>query len=67
AKAIERYAGIDNAKNENILTDTAKFIAETNGKGSDFIVTGVCPDCHSPLEFESGCSVCRGCGFSRCG
>jgi len=67
AKAIERYAGIDNAKSENILEDTAKFIAETNGKGHDNVVTGVCPDCHGPLEFESGCSVCRGCGFSRCG
>lgn len=67
AKAIERYAGIDNAKSENILADTAKYIAETNGKGHDNVVTGVCPDCHGPLEFESGCSVCRGCGFSRCG
>ncbi|MCL2155630.1 MAG: vitamin B12-dependent ribonucleotide reductase [Leptospirales bacterium] len=67
AKAIERYAGIDNAKSENIITDTAKFIAETNGKGDDSLITGVCPDCHGPLEFESGCSVCRGCGFSRCG
>jgi ribonucleoside-diphosphate reductase alpha chain len=67
AKAIERYAGIDNAKRENIMADTAKYIAETNGKGNDSVVTGVCPDCHGPLEFESGCSVCRGCGFSRCG
>jgi len=67
AKAIERYAGIENAKNENTFVDTAKFIAETNGKGHDNVVTGVCPDCHGPLEFESGCSVCRGCGFSRCG
>lgn len=67
AKAIERYAGIDNARTENILADTAKYIAETNGKGHDSVVTGVCPDCHGPMEFESGCSVCRGCGFSRCG
>ncbi len=67
AKAIERYAGIDNAQTENILADTAKYIAETNGKGHDSTITGVCPDCHGPMEFESGCSVCRGCGFSRCG
>jgi ribonucleoside-diphosphate reductase alpha chain len=67
AKAIERYAGLENAKNENMFTDAAKFMAETNGKGGDGLVTGVCPDCHGPLEFESGCSVCRGCGFSRCG
>ncbi len=67
AKAIERYAGIDNAKSESKLADTAQFLAETNGKGNDNVITGVCPECHSPLEFESGCSVCRGCGFSRCG
>lgn len=67
AKAIERYSGIENAKGDNTFRDTAKFIAETNGKGHDYDVTGVCPDCHGPLEFESGCSVCRLCGFSKCG
>ncbi len=67
AKAIERYSGIENAKGENFFQDTAKNIAETNGKGSDSVITGVCPECHGPLEFESGCSVCRVCGFSRCG
>ncbi|NLV68034.1 MAG: vitamin B12-dependent ribonucleotide reductase [Spirochaetes bacterium] len=67
AKAIERYSGIDGARVESAVEDTAKNSAETNGKGSDSVMTGVCPDCHGPLEFESGCSVCRGCGFSRCG
>ncbi len=67
AKAIERYSGIDGARVESGARDTAKNRAETNGKGSDAVMTGVCPDCHGPLEFESGCSVCRGCGFSRCG
>jgi len=28
---------------------------------------GLCVDCGSPLEFDGGCSVCRLCGFSRCG
>jgi len=67
AKAIERYSGIENAIIENTFQDAAKIIAETNGKGHDNVVTGVCPECHGPLEFESGCSVCRVCGFSRCG
>jgi len=67
AKAIERYSGIENAMTEYSKTDSAKDRAETNGKGNDSVVTGVCPECHGPLEFESGCSVCRGCGFSRCG
>ena len=28
---------------------------------------GACPDCGSAVEHESGCIVCRFCGFSRCG
>lgn len=26
-----------------------------------------CPDCSQILRFESGCDVCRNCGFSNCG
>ena len=28
--------------------------------------TGACPDCGSALEHESGCAVCRACGYSKC-
>lgn len=65
AKAIERYIHPDAVQEQN--EDIHKNIAETNGKGSDTVMVGVCPECHGPLEFESGCSVCRICGFSRCG
>ena len=27
---------------------------------------GSCPDCGNPIEHESGCIVCRSCGFSKC-
>ncbi|MHC1729565.1 MAG: vitamin B12-dependent ribonucleotide reductase [Syntrophobacteraceae bacterium] len=27
---------------------------------------GACPDCGGAVEHESGCIVCRSCGFSRC-
>lgn len=30
-------------------------------------LVGACPDCGSAVEHESGCVVCRFCGFSRCG
>jgi len=29
-------------------------------------LNGACPDCGSALEHESGCAVCRACGFSKC-
>ena len=68
AKAMERH---DNSSQQTMQEsdprESAKNAAETNGKGSDKVMVGVCPDCHGPLEFESGCSVCRLCGFSRCG
>lgn len=31
------------------------------------VLMGACPDCGSVVEHESGCVICRSCGFSRCG
>jgi len=31
------------------------------------VLVGACPDCGSAVEHESGCIICRCCGFSRCG
>jgi len=39
--------------------------AEKNSNALDLLV-GACPDCGSAVEHESGCVVCRFCGFSRC-
>ena len=27
---------------------------------------GACPECGGDLEHESGCAVCRSCGYSKC-
>ncbi len=67
AKAIERHAGLEHPIINAEDFQSARSKAETNGKGNETVMVGVCPDCHGPLEFESGCSVCRSCGFSRCG
>lgn len=44
------------------LPDTIKPTAET---GDD--QKGDCPECGGKLEHESGCVVCRQCGYSKCG
>lgn len=31
------------------------------------VLLGACPDCGCAVEHESGCVVCRFCGFSKCG
>jgi len=66
AKAIERHVGVETIS-EGSEVDEKKALAETNGKSNDRAMVGVCPDCHGPLEYESGCSMCRSCGYSKCG
>lgn len=33
----------------------------------DQALPGVCPDCGGAIEPDSGCVICRACGFSHCG
>ncbi|MDL2294366.1 vitamin B12-dependent ribonucleotide reductase [Ruminococcaceae bacterium OttesenSCG-928-D13] len=28
---------------------------------------GACPDCGAAIQHEGGCTICRNCGYSRCG
>jgi ribonucleoside-diphosphate reductase alpha chain len=59
AKALERYLA-------EKKTPVGKKVAKMSAAYLDKI-TGFCPDCGSALEHESGCAVCRECGFSKCG
>jgi len=40
----------------------------STGSGNNFAerLAGVCAECGGLLEFEGGCVICRGCGYSRC-
>ena len=45
-------------------------VVELRGGETDVAAPGngnKCPECASPLEHESGCVVCRSCGYSKCG
>lgn len=46
-------------------TGTASTMVSKNTDGLDNL-TGACPECGGSLEHESGCAVCRSCGFSKC-
>ena len=59
AKAMERYLL---EKKTPVGKKVAKMSAGYLEK-----VAGFCPDCGGGLEHESGCAVCRECGFSKCG
>ena len=43
--------------------------SSTISKSTDRLdsLVGACPDCGCAVEHESGCIVCRYCGFSKCG
>jgi len=47
----------------------AKVLNEYSQSGFTQMIAemGACPDCGASVEHESGCIVCRSCGFSRCG
>ena len=43
--------------------------AETHGKNiQDYTLKNIssCPDCGGPVQFQSGCVTCTGCGYSKC-
>ena len=59
AKALERYL-------LEKKTPAGKKVAQMSA-GYLERVPGFCPDCGGTLEHESGCLICRECGYSKCG
>jgi ribonucleoside-diphosphate reductase alpha chain len=59
AKAMERYL----LEKKTPVGKKAAKISSNYGEN----ISGFCPDCGGSLEHESGCAVCRECGFSKCG
>jgi ribonucleoside-diphosphate reductase alpha chain len=49
-------------------SDIAPAAAATAAPTENFAerLAGVCAECGGLLEFEGGCVICRGCGYSRC-
>lgn len=67
AKVIERrLMDVDKKAKEEKSTKTSIEEGPTSPQTS-LNVVGVCPDCGGALVHEEGCTICRACGFSRCG
>lgn len=59
AKALERYV-------LETKTPVGKKV-EKMSAGYFEKIAGFCPDCGGEMAHESGCLVCRECGYSKCG
>ncbi len=61
-KALERVMKLDNTIDRSAKDHSSSHSLTVQGSGRS-----LCPECGSTLEHESGCVVCRNCGFSKCG
>lgn len=62
AKAIEHYLKTRGASSQHAL----KEITEMNIINEKLFLRGSCPDCGGIVEHESGCLICKQCGYSEC-
>jgi ribonucleoside-diphosphate reductase alpha chain len=56
SKSIERYIQTDDHDNGN----------GSKKQSSPFFIVGACPECGGAVQQESGCAVCKDCGFTKC-
>lgn len=66
AKALERYLKNDCPTEARSQKAVVKGGSSHGSTEKHLLIGGACPDCGSALEHESGCAVCRSCGFSKC-
>ncbi|MGI6486550.1 MAG: LAGLIDADG family homing endonuclease [Tepidanaerobacteraceae bacterium] len=81
-RAIERSLGKNLVPNGNNHQESQAYIKRYIDPENDELAVSVenpdcyshiikpgtaCPECGSKLEHESGCVVCRSCGYSKCG
>jgi len=59
SKALENYLHEKQPAGMSVVAlDTESLVNRCAGR---------CQECGGALEFDGGCAVCRGCGYSRCG
>jgi ribonucleoside-diphosphate reductase alpha chain len=71
-KALDDYLQSRHSKNNEKRKSPNITMAEESEEKSrdvaDFTLKSItnCPDCGGPVQFESGCITCQGCGYSKC-
>jgi ribonucleoside-diphosphate reductase alpha chain len=56
---------IEHRPGEALNVGESSLKVTKTGDHLDYL-SGACPECGSSLEHESGCAVCRSCGYSKC-
>ena len=66
ARVIQKVMALaDNQENNGALKPIDPKPSEDTGVEAEH--SRRCPECHSLVEHEGGCMVCRNCGYSKCG
>ena len=71
-KALDDYLECRHSKKTENMKSLNITMAEESEEQSrdvaDFTLKSItnCPDCGGPVQFESGCITCQGCGYSKC-
>ena len=71
-KALDDYLESRHSKKTENMKSLNITMAEESEEQSrdvaDFTLKSItnCPDCGGPVQFESGCITCQGCGYSKC-
>ncbi|MBW4827789.1 MAG: vitamin B12-dependent ribonucleotide reductase [Clostridiaceae bacterium] len=66
-KAIEKaMKTCECAENKNINYSSKNEEDSININSNTRDNVAVCPECGSNIEHESGCTICRSCGYSKC-
>jgi len=60
-ETLNKASGNINKFSKVIARTLKKYIADNSSTGK------ICPSCSQPLVYESGCIVCKNCGWSKCG
>jgi len=68
-RVIEKVMKLQNGNGRDDELAALKNIAEMENELNATSIEGdnACPECGRALEHESGCVICRNCGFSKCG